>query len=946
MAKLRKRFTAVMISVVIALGACAGLLGLYGCSSGCGGDAITLSKRSISIGEGESYTLTVVGADKNEVEWRSDNTAVATVSNGVVTGVSAGTASVTATAGKATAVCSVTVTRAGEDDVEVPDEVTTDFIKTEKDDIYTYNAYYSVSPKTWNPHTWESAYDSLILNYTTMGFYGVRLNANGDGYEWTSEMAAAFPTDVTSRYIGRFGISSGDARKAWEIKLNPKACWEDGTAITADDYIYSMKAQLDPEMLNRRIDGFTSGELSIYGARNYVYSLSAATYETVDAAGYESVRAAIDAGEKLYFDMWATYGMEGAPLVKEIDRNGGTCEIDGSVTMPQWNLTDDETPYLDPAYYDDLQSGACTESDILKYVVTTAEIFNYFISGDKGGFENGGEYYSSVAVRIVNQNRGYEWDEGANGGVGLLKTGVYKIVLVLNTAIDDFTLKYGLSSTWLVNEPLYEKCKVDTGGLVSSTYGTSADTYISYGPYKLVSYVNDNSFKCTANEYWYGYSDGRHAGQYQTTSVAYTYLDAQTAKSTSYQLFLQGKLDDYNLDGSEMGTFGNSKFLYTTPESYTYQFFLCTDYDKLHERDAANENHSVLSLTNFRKALSYCIQRAAYCAAYDPASQPGFGVLNYMYVIDPDTGATYRDTEAAKRVILEVNDFVRNADGSWTSRNGHVYEDTDDAYGAVTGYDKEYAADLFEAAYKEAVASGIYNGATPVVIDRGATAVSEAGTSFINDLNGWIQEALSLCDEPTFPSVTVKYNTKYNSSTTFWAAVKGGELDLAFSAWGGSAMSPWATIYNCYVDKGNTLNYGFTGFAESKYIEIDADGETISATLSDWSKWLANFQDDNDYQGRNLYKKLGIPADCDINFKVEVLAACEKAQLLSYSNLPIFYSAQNALHSAKYELGADEYLQLIGFGGVRHMRYNYTDADWTAWVNSQGGNLESFYRAS
>lgn len=81
---------------------------------------IKLDQTAASVVEGESFTLAAVvspkEADNQTLEWTSDNEAVATVNeNGVVTGVKAGTAKITATAtdgSKVSASCTVTVTEA------------------------------------------------------------------------------------------------------------------------------------------------------------------------------------------------------------------------------------------------------------------------------------------------------------------------------------------------------------------------------------------------------------------------------------------------------------------------------------------------------------------------------------------------------------------------------------------------------------------------------------------------------------------------------------------------------------------------------------------------------------------------------------------------------------------------------------------------------------------
>ena len=77
---------------------------------------VSLDKTSASVKQGKTLTLTATvtpadAANKN-VTWSSDDTSVATVSNGVVTGVATGTAKITATTvdGNYTASCMVTVT--------------------------------------------------------------------------------------------------------------------------------------------------------------------------------------------------------------------------------------------------------------------------------------------------------------------------------------------------------------------------------------------------------------------------------------------------------------------------------------------------------------------------------------------------------------------------------------------------------------------------------------------------------------------------------------------------------------------------------------------------------------------------------------------------------------------------------------------------------------------
>ena len=85
---------------------------------------ITLSKNDLSLTKGKSFTLVakVSPSDSTDaVKWESANKSVASVSNGVVTGVSEGATTITATAGDYYAFCTVTVMNSGTVDPEPVD---------------------------------------------------------------------------------------------------------------------------------------------------------------------------------------------------------------------------------------------------------------------------------------------------------------------------------------------------------------------------------------------------------------------------------------------------------------------------------------------------------------------------------------------------------------------------------------------------------------------------------------------------------------------------------------------------------------------------------------------------------------------------------------------------------------------------------------------------------
>lgn len=855
-----------------------------------------------SLPIGDKLELTAPAS--SGVTWTSSDTQVATVSSsGVVEGIGEGLATITAT-------------------VSGGESTSWDIVVGKS---FTYKAAVSSSPTTWNPHTWENNTDSIILGYISMGFYDVQLKYDETGavvgYEWAYEMAAADPEDVTEDYVGKYGVESGDERKAWRISLNQDAVWQNGDEIKADEYIYSMQQLLDPTMLNRRSDSYTGSTFSIYGARNYLYSETQTIYDSLESHGYTSVDEALAAGEEVYIDMWSSWGMQGMT-----DENGNEC--------PQWLPVNDTTLYRDLAVEDPNAEDAWVSANY---------IYKHY--GSETLMAN-----SLVAIPVDNEHLDYKWDwqDDGNGGVGLVQVDDYTFDIILDNEIDDFYLHYKLTSNWLVHRETYEKTKDEANGVNRYNTGSVANT-MSYGPYVLTSFEFDSHFTLARNENWYGYTDGKHNGQYSTTNLDYTYVSGETAKAQMKEMFMLGNLSDYTIDGTEWSTYGNSRYIMSEPESYAYQFFLATDrsQDFLEKESSASENHKVLGLSTFRKALSFSINRQSYITRFEPTSDIGLGLLNDLYIYNPDTGEAYRDTDAAKETILKAQDYYEK-DGVWYNVHDEAQGSLDDAYDSLTGFDLSHAADLMEQAYQEAVHEGIYDG-EPVVITycTVGSGVSENLQALIDMINGMLADVIAACDQPTFKSVSLKVQL-YADEATYWEALKAGKMDLSFSTWGGSAMDPWGIIYSCYIDSANSNNFGFDSVAKGIGITINYNGKDVAASLYDWAAWLYNAQSDNQYDKTNLYEALGVAVgEAEYDFKLEVLAQCELAQLQTYSNLPIFYSYITSLRSAQYNNGSDYYVNnMIGYGGIRHIYYNYSDAQWSNFVQGHNGNLESYYTAS
>jgi oligopeptide transport system substrate-binding protein len=140
---------------------------------------------------------------------------------------------------------------------------------------YTYRTYTALSPSNWNELTYQDNNDTQIMSYIGDSFfqYNFKYDENGEILpgEFVMEFGAATKLeDVTSKYVGEeYGISEGETGRAYEITLREDLKWDDGTPITAADFEYTMKEQLNPLFQNYRADSFYVGATIIHNAMGY-----------------------------------------------------------------------------------------------------------------------------------------------------------------------------------------------------------------------------------------------------------------------------------------------------------------------------------------------------------------------------------------------------------------------------------------------------------------------------------------------------------------------------------------------------------------------------------------------------------------------------------------------------------------------------------------------------
>lgn len=730
---------------------------------------------------------------------------------------------------------------------------------------YTYNDYLEESPTVWSPFSWRTDEDEYILSLTTMGLYDFVLNESGDGYSLVPEMAETDPTDVTAQYAGdeKWGIPA-DATEgyAYTITLNSSACWEDGTPINGDTYLYSVQQLLDSSAKNYRASVFTTGALALVNGDEYYNN---------DKAGQPVYSDNLQSGVYVHpFETWVKgedgvyTTAEGEKLVFVLD--SPLSGMNG-YSIQSWHTESGETDFASclPALRE--------KADKNGYVPVTDETIDllYSFTGSKAwGREKKEElasyvYYGDGVYTYV------PWND-----VGFLKSGEYEITLILNKPVEVFYVKYALTDNFIVNKSLYEQDKVN--------YGKTADNYISYGPYKLVTYMDSRLFVFEKNTAFYGYTDGNHEGQYMTDTVNCTVI---TEKSEAVSAFLSGKLDKLLLSASDMEEYGDSKYILFTPEDFTSKLSFNGDIESLKARETEGINKSILAYKDFRKAISLCIDRTEFCLSCTATHQPGYGLYNYMYVSDPETGSLYRNDPHAKQALCEFYGVNNVAE--------------------ITGYDLEQASALFVQAYERCLEDGNISETDLIHLELSVAKDNETNRKIVDFINNSINTALLGTVLEGKISITLKADADFYENSRY------GNTDIIVSTWGGYSMSPYSLMeFYCVNEK--HYEYGFD--ASLEMLSITIGEETVTKSYTDWYNALS----------------AGEYSAADEDIRIYILSCLEKGILENYYTTPLYYRTSASLRGRKVIYATDEYVQNLAFGGIRYMTYVYDDAKWNVYI--------------
>lgn len=817
---------------------------------------------------------------------------------------------------------------------------------------YTYTTYTTESPSNWNQLTYQTENDRIIMSYIGSDFFEFdydfgadgkfkqdgSVNKDGivDGGFTVNYSAATGLEDVTADYAEDYGwIEQGEDGQyslattghAWKITLRNDLKWDDGTPIKAEDFVYSMKEQLNPLFKHYRAQEYYSGNFILHNAKEYVYQGSEGWFDArtlyggYDAdGGYDnnlifSLGNSEENSDKssplgvalcnMRIQMGFPESYTAAMVAEYLVENGINIKADTTV---------EKILALEGKTYSEIKANNELSETFAKVLATwqtdPGEEIDFFVANGSFPVLD----FEEVGIKALSDNE-------------LLVCYDNQLESMLN---EDGTLAYGagyyFSSLPLVKKDLYESCKqapsAASGGLWTTTYNSSVATTASWGPYKLKNFETSVYFELVKNENWYGYDLPENAGQYQTDRIYYRIISEW---NTAWQYFQKGGLDGIGIDVSISKDYKNSDRAYYTPDSLTSSVHFQSNMDAL----TKERGNAMLKYQDFRQALTLGIDRADYAASVTTSSQAGLGYFNDLYYYDVANGGVYRDTVQAKTALLNVyGGTYDETTGKWTV-GATEYDDIDDAYNALTGYNLTEARRLIDKAYDEALAAGDIDANGKVTLKMGFPEDNSTWRRYYNYLNkAWT-------DLVKGTKLQGKLNIVFDGNhpgTNQWATdfIDNAQYDICcIGGWSGGEWN-MSYIIGSYIRDSRYAKGWDPNGEDTKFTFTikQATGEgtedyTGTHTILEWYNYLNGLK-----EGAPSFVKA--PDDS----KLDLIAALEERILKTYWSCPMLSAYSASLKGFKSDYISYDYNTFMAYGGLRYMTYNYNDQEWYDYVKA------------
>lgn len=403
---------------------------------------------------------------------------------------------------------------------------------------------------------------------------------------------------------------------------------------------------------------------------------------------------------------------------------------------------------------------------------------------------------------VENWPSNVSWDT-----VGLEKVSDYSWKFTLKSSKTAWDVKYLMGD--MLYAPVYETL-FEAGMNADRTetnYGTSLDTIMSSGPYKLTYWEDGKELRFEKNEYYF------NKDAYNFTGVKT--LIVQDANA-ALLLFKNGELDQTAIPSSEYENYKNDPRMKRVPGATVFRLQMnYGDQDLLDSMNGGEDgSHGwiakpILQDINFRAALYYSVDRNTLSKYVLKTTDPAQAFFSSAYAYDPENGTIYRDSEMGESVI----------DGLSPETYGYAPSTAADLY--VQALTDLKAKNQLPADNKIQLEIALFSGATQDAL--GAWLESSLEALFNNAVKNTEFSNISF-------DLVIKH---YPGMDVYYQAQMPAKFDLALGGISGSTLDPlsYLDVFCSDNRSGLFLNWGLDTSKHDLIITAD-EINAINATIA------------------------------------------------------------------------------------------------------------------
>jgi len=500
---------------------------------------------------------------------------------------------------------------------------------------------------------------------------------------------------------------------------------------------------------------------------------------------------------------------------------------------------------------------------------------------------------------------------------------------------------------------------------------------VGHGVYKLNAIQPDKELHLVRNPHWYGWTDGKHEGQFQPTDLRLALIPNA---DTSFLEFLAGKLDSTGIPSNQYIDFKDSSQMRVSKAMTTWKLGFTAERAALRTIEETTgyaehgTNLQVLANAKFREGFSLSIDRDGatnYLIGYSPA----FSLYSdqFYYIVGSELNQ-FVASPVFQEITLEYYGYQKGAGDTWTFGT-QTFATRQAAFNSVRGQDPELAKTLMVEAWGEELARNASlgtgeKGVDPdkdilIVITVPTGALSSSWTNLETAMNDRLVTVLAgtvLAGKVKVKMAAARGGNYLNA----YDDAQDGKIECLFSGIQGGALYPFEAL-GTYIDPadaaqlGGFTEYPMTYFADSqegygKLVTIDfnkyasylttedladlPNGGVVTKTLIEWFRSITDGEDTKYEPGVPFGEYTG-----KSNAFKTVICASMESGLKDLGYFAIFLqSGSRGLYSYKISYPTLVQHPLLGFGGLRHLIFEMDDKEWDDFLASRGGNLTEDYK--